>query len=127
MKLLVTSPQGRTSLIDFSDLLRTRKALEEFCEANEDDVGTYDYDACQGSHEDDVAMSADTVVEQIKELLEKPAIPKEIAELDLTAATNILEAYGFACHDSESLEDLHEAIRVNIEDGTIPREEVAVG
>ncbi len=33
----------------------------------------------------------------------------------------ILESYSFQCYDSESADDLREALRQNIEDGTIDR------
>lgn len=33
----------------------------------------------------------------------------------------ILEANGFACYDNETIEDLREALRVNLRDGTIDR------
>lgn len=33
----------------------------------------------------------------------------------------ILESYSFQCYDSESTDDLREALRQNIEDGTIDR------
>lgn len=32
----------------------------------------------------------------------------------------ILEAYGFACYDSESTDEPRDALRANVEDGTIP-------
>ena len=127
MKLLVTSPTGRTSLVDFTELFRTHKALHEFCKENADKEGTYHYDASQGSHEDDIAFCADTLAEELQELLEKPEIPENIRNMSRELAVAILEKYGFACHDNESLEDLHEAIRVNIADGTIPQEGAASG
>jgi hypothetical protein len=36
----------------------------------------------------------------------------------------ILEAYGFAVYDDEAIEDLREALRVNIEDGTIDLDDI---
>ena len=32
----------------------------------------------------------------------------------------IMESYGFACHDSEDTDELRDALRQNIDDGTIP-------
>jgi hypothetical protein len=113
--------------VDFTSLLDVHKALEAFCAANEDEEGTYPYDAAQGQYHDDIAHESDGIADQILELLQKPAIPPEIAALDLRQVTDILEAYGFGCHDNESLEELHEAIRVNIEDGTIPQAALSRG
>jgi len=42
-----------------------------------------------------------------------------INQLDREQIVKILEEYGFACYDSESTDELREALRSNIEDGTI--------
>ena len=119
LKLLVTGPQGRTSLVDFTSLLDVHKALEEFCKANENTEGSYDYDACQGQYHDDIAHESDGIAEQILELLKKPAIPQKIRDMDRTLIVTILETYGFGCVPGDSLDTLQEALRVNVEDGTI--------
>jgi hypothetical protein len=46
-------------------------------------------------------------------------IHKAINWLDREQIVKILENYGFACYDSESTDDLREALRANIADGTI--------
>lgn len=40
--------------------------------------------------------------------------------LDREDIVRILESYGFACYDSETTDDLREALRINVMDGTIP-------
>ena len=42
-----------------------------------------------------------------------------INQLDREQIVKILEEYGFACYDSESTDELREALRSNIEAGTI--------
>lgn len=37
----------------------------------------------------------------------------------------LLEAYGFAVNESETIGELREAVRVNVEDGTISRSQLA--
>ena len=49
----------------------------------------------------------------------KQEIHKAINWLDHSEIVNILESYGFACYDNESTDDLREALRENIADGTI--------
>ena len=44
--------------------------------------------------------------------------------LDRAEIQEILERWGFAVYDSESTDDLREALQENIEDGTIPEEEI---
>lgn len=39
--------------------------------------------------------------------------------LDRSEIVEILESYGFAVYDSESTDDLREALRANVDDGTI--------
>ncbi|WP_305906292.1 hypothetical protein Q9L42_020825 (plasmid) [Methylomarinum sp. Ch1-1] len=39
--------------------------------------------------------------------------------LDRDDIVDILESHGFACYDKESTDELREALRANIEDGTI--------
>lgn len=46
-------------------------------------------------------------------------IHKTINWMDREQIVAILENYGFACYDSESTDDLRDALRANIEDGTI--------
>lgn len=46
-------------------------------------------------------------------------ISKAINWLDREKVVKILENYGFACYDSESDDDLRNALRENIADGTI--------
>ena len=46
-------------------------------------------------------------------------IHKAINWLDREKVVKILEDYGFACYDSESTDDLKNALRENIADGTI--------
>lgn len=46
-------------------------------------------------------------------------IHKAINWLDRKQIVEILENYGFACYDSESTDELRDALRANIEDGTI--------
>jgi len=41
--------------------------------------------------------------------------------LDRKELVEILEQHGFACYDTESTDDLREALRANVLDGTIPR------
>jgi hypothetical protein len=47
------------------------------------------------------------------------ALHMVINQLSRTQTIAILENHGFACYDSESTDDLEEALRSNIEDGTI--------
>lgn len=44
---------------------------------------------------------------------------KAVNWLDREQIVKILEDYGFACYDSESTDELREALRANIADGTI--------
>lgn len=44
--------------------------------------------------------------------------------LDREEIVEILERYGFACYDSESTDELREALRANVLDGTISEEEL---
>jgi len=48
-------------------------------------------------------------------------LAREINWLDRTQVIQILEDYGFACYDNESTDELRNALRTNIDDGTIPR------
>lgn len=48
-------------------------------------------------------------------------LARDINWLDRTKVVEILEGYGFACYDSESTDSLREALRINVDDGTIPR------
>lgn len=43
--------------------------------------------------------------------------------LERAEIVSILESYGFACYDSESTDELREALKANVEDGTISMEE----
>lgn len=65
------------------------------------------------------AHSAGFVAEQICDLLKKPAIPEEIAVLGRSRVVELLTLCGIECYESESLETLQEALRVNVDDGTI--------
>lgn len=47
------------------------------------------------------------------------AVSKAINWLDREKIVTILESYGFACYDSESTDDLRDALRTNIADNTI--------
>ena len=47
-------------------------------------------------------------------------VSRAINWLDRGAVVHILENYGFACYDSESDDQLRDALRENIADGTIP-------
>ncbi len=44
--------------------------------------------------------------------------------MDYAALKVILERYGFAVNHGESEEDLREAVRANVEDGTIPESDI---
>jgi len=46
-------------------------------------------------------------------------IEKSINWLSREEIVKILEGYGFACYDSESTDELRDALRINIADGTI--------
>lgn len=46
---------------------------------------------------------------------------KQLNWLDREQIVKILEGYCFQCYDSESTDELREALRQNIEDGTIDR------
>jgi hypothetical protein len=50
---------------------------------------------------------------------------KAINWLDREQIVKILENYGFACYDSESTDSLRDALRANIEDGTIDPSDLA--
>ena len=43
----------------------------------------------------------------------------QINNLSREQIVRLLENYGFACYDSESTDSLRDAVRANIEDGTI--------
>ena len=43
---------------------------------------------------------------------------------DRERIVELLEQYGFACYDSESTEELRDALRANVDDGTISKTEV---
>lgn len=47
-----------------------------------------------------------------------------ISRMSREACVTILESYGFACYDHESVGELREALAQNIKDGTIPAETV---
>lgn len=44
--------------------------------------------------------------------------------LDREDIVAILEEHGFACYDSESTDELREALRSNVEDGTVAESSV---
>lgn len=46
-------------------------------------------------------------------------IHKAINWLDREKIVEILESYGFACYDKETTDELRDALRENIADGTI--------
>ena len=45
-------------------------------------------------------------------------------EMTRDQMTNVLEAFGFAVYDHETDEELREAIRVNLDDGTISEDDL---
>jgi len=47
--------------------------------------------------------------------------------LDRQDIVEILERYGFACHDSETTDELRDALRVNVEDGTVDVQDLGEG
>ena len=49
------------------------------------------------------------------------AIHTTINWLDRSDIEKILESFGFACYDSETTDQMREALRVNLMDGTIPQ------
>lgn len=51
-------------------------------------------------------------------------IHKQINWLDRERIVQILENYGIACYNDESTDELREALRINIMDGTIPEEDL---
>jgi len=52
----------------------------------------------------------------------KQDIHTQINWLSRKQIRTILEGYGFAVYDAESTDDLRDALRDNIQDGTIPKE-----
>jgi len=48
-------------------------------------------------------------------------LARDLNWLERPKIVEILEAYGFACYDRESTDELRDALRENILDGTIPR------
>jgi hypothetical protein len=47
-----------------------------------------------------------------------------INQLSRDRIQEIFEAYGYAVYDSESTEQLREALQIDVEDGTIPDSEL---
>jgi hypothetical protein len=51
-------------------------------------------------------------------------MPRQWHELTRDECVALLSRYGFQCYDHETLEELQEAVRANIEDGTIDLSEL---
>lgn len=49
-------------------------------------------------------------------------IHTKINQMSRKQIVKLLESYGFACYDREPTSDLREALRANVQDGTIPTE-----
>lgn len=52
------------------------------------------------------------------------SLSKAINWLDRDQVVEILERYGFACYDTESTDDLREALKTNVKDGTIDETDI---
>lgn len=51
-------------------------------------------------------------------------IRRQINWMEREEIVRVLENYGFCCYESETTDELREALFVNVEDGTIPKWEL---